>query len=160
VQPANIDETSQKDESAQALVMRLAIEKAQTILIEQPQALVIGSDTLIVCNERILGKPENKTDFLRMMQMLSNKQHQVLTAVACLTDKERLSQCVSTHVEFAQVSKAEAEAYWLTGEPQDKAGGYAIQGIGAQFVKRINGSYSAVVGLPLYETKQMLEALG
>jgi septum formation protein len=159
VQPADIDEQPYSNEKPETLVARLAFEKANTVLSIHPNATVIGSDTIIAFENKAMGKPSDKADFLNMMQTLSGKTHQVLTSVSCLSGDKRIDKLVSSRIEFAVVSLNEAQKYWQTGEPRDKAGGYAIQGIGAQFVKRINGSYSAVVGLPLYETKQMLETL-
>jgi septum formation protein len=159
VQAADIDETPQAQESPKALVHRLAIEKAKKVLSTNKNAIVIGADTLIAIDGKALGKPSSQSDFLAMMEQLAGRSHQVLTSVACVSAEQSLDLVISTDIEFAPLTKAQALAYWQTGEPQDKAGGYAIQGLGAQFVKRINGSYSAVVGLPLYETKQMLETL-
>lgn len=159
VQPANIDETALAGEHAKELVIRLAEHKAQHILNTNPEAIVIGSDTLIECDAAVLGKPESQAHFMHMMKTLSNRQHTVHTAVACLTKDQVLCKMVSSEITFATISEQQALAYWQSGEPQDKAGGYAIQGLGEQFITRINGSYSAVVGLPLYETKHMLETL-
>lgn len=155
---ANIDESVGADESAYELVMRLATVKAQTALSQYPQAIVIGSDTVISKDTQILGKPTDKFDFLSMMQLLSGSEHEVLTGLAVVSKQRTNAIVVTTKVHFASITEKQALKYWQTGEPIDKAGGYAIQGIGAQFVKSIHGSYTSVVGLPLYETKAMLES--
>ena len=157
IQPADIDETAQPNESSHDMVLRLAMGKAKAVLADRPDACVIGSDTVINKNNEVLGKPRDKEDFLRMMALLSDSSHEVLTGVAVLTAKQTQSIVVSTQVHFAHLTAEQAIEYWHTNEPADKEGGYAIQGIGGQFIKSIHGSYSSVVGLPLYETKMMLE---
>ncbi|OUS30577.1 septum formation protein Maf [Thalassotalea sp. 42_200_T64] len=174
--PASIDEIAEPGESAMHFVERMAIEKAQAGLNNlakiNPGDMVLGSDTVVVNAGNILGKPESFEHCLQMLTSLSNKQHQVLTAVAIIKAEQAklikhtdaavseqqavLSTVVSTEVNFKELSPEEIKQYWQTGEPQDKAGGYGIQGIAGKFVKSINGSYSAVVGLPLYETEQLL----
>lgn len=155
----NVDETPLPDEAPAAYVERLARCKAQaglTMLAQRPDVCVLGADTAVVLDGRILGKPENREDALAMLKALSGREHQVLTAVA-VVDRDRCEvRVVSSTVAFRAIGSAEAEAYWDTGEPQDKAGGYAIQGLAAIFVKRVEGSYSAVVGLPLCETAELL----
>jgi septum formation protein len=158
IMAADIDESVGVDEPAPELVMRLATQKAQTALSQFPHAIAIGSDTVISKGKQILGKPTDKLDFLRMMQLLSGGQHEVLTGLAVVSKQRADAIVVTTKVNFAGVSESEALKYWQTKEPIDKAGGYAIQGIGAQFVQSIHGSYTSVVGLPLYETKAMLES--
>jgi septum formation protein len=113
-----------------------------------------------VIAQQILGKPKDFADAQRLLQLLSGKVHQVLTAVAVVKAEISKTVLVTTNVEFKTLSTDEIQQYWLTGEPKDKAGGYGIQGIGGQFVKQISGSYSAVVGLPLYETAQLLTEFG
>lgn len=155
----NVDETPLPDEAPAAYVERLARCKAQaglTMLAQRPDVCVLGADTAVVLDGRILGKPKDREDALAMLQALSGREHQVLTAVA-VVDRDRCEvRVVSSDVSFRAISEAEAEAYWDTGEPHDKAGGYAIQGLAAIFVKRVEGSYSAVVGLPLCETAELL----
>lgn len=165
VQASDIDETVEPAETAYNYVLRLAKQKALHILnllpeAEQANSFVLGSDTSVVFNGQILGKPNNKADCLNMLSLLSNNQHQVLTAIALVSKNSAQGQVITTEVVFKVLTKAEISAYWLTGEPQDKAGSYGIQGIAGQFVKKINGSYSAVVGLPLYETAQLLAKAG
>ncbi|RII75597.1 Maf family protein [Pseudomonas monteilii] len=158
---APIDETPLPDESAPAYVERLARAKAAAGLarVEGP-AVVLGADTAVVLDGRILGKPESREDALAMLADLSGREHQVLTAVA-ITDGQRVqSLCVTSQVRFRAISDDEAQRYWASGEPADKAGGYAIQGLGAVFVTGLSGSYSAVVGLPLSETADLLGQFG
>jgi len=158
---APIDETPLPNESAPAYVERLARAKAAAGLacLEGP-AVVLGADTAVVLDGRILGKPENSEDALAMLADLSGREHQVLTAVA-LSDGQRVhSLCVTSKVRFRAISAEEAQRYWASGEPADKAGGYAIQGLGAVFVTGLSGSYSAVVGLPLSETAELLGQFG
>ena len=123
-------------------------------------AVVLGADTAVVLDGRILGKPESREDALAMLADLSGREHQVLTAVA-LSDGQRVqSLCVTSKVRFRAISADEAQRYWASGEPADKAGGYAIQGLGAVLVTGLSGSYSAVVGLPLSETADLLGQFG
>lgn len=158
---APIDETPQVDEAAQAYVERLAQAKAVAgfSLLDAP-GVVLGADTAVVLDGQILGKPENREHALAMLGDLSKREHQVLTAVAVTDGTRSLSLCVATKVRFRTISFDEACRYWDSGEPLDKAGGYAIQGLGAVFVSAIEGSYSAVVGLPLSETAELLEQFG
>lgn len=161
VQASDIDESIVPQESPADYVLRLAFEKAQKIFLSLPNtakksAVVIGSDTSVVINNIILGKPEEVKDCVKTLSLLSGQEHQVLTAIAVVSDKKTKTQLVTTKVFFKALTLAEIKAYWKTGEPQDKAGSYAIQGVAGQFVKAIHGSYSAVVGLPLYETAELL----
>jgi septum formation protein len=158
---APIDESPLPDESAPAYVERLARAKACAGLacVEGP-AVVLGADTAVVLDGRILGKPENREDALAMLADLSGREHQVLTAVALSDGLRAQSLCVTSNVRFRAISADEAQRYWASGEPVDKAGGYAIQGLGAVFVTGLSGSYSAVVGLPLSETAELLGTFG
>ncbi|WP_028775044.1 Maf family protein [Shewanella waksmanii] len=155
---ADIDETIQPGEGAAAFVARLAQEKALAgyELTAQESAVVIGSDTIVVLAEEVLGKPKDSEDAKRMLASLSGNQHQVMTAVAVTDGKQTQHVVVTTLVTFSQLSSADIAAYVATKEPMDKAGAYGIQGLGGSFVARIEGSYSAVVGLPLVETRQLL----
>lgn len=157
--PSDVDETPKQGESAAAYVKRLAVAKA---LAAAPKTLlpVLGSDTAVVVDGTILGKPVNADDAAAMLRQLSDRTHQVLTAVAVTGPKGVLCCCVTTDVKMRQITAQEISDYWLTGEPADKAGGYAIQGLAAIFVEEIKGSHSAVVGLPLYETAQLLGQQG
>jgi len=161
VTTAPIDETPLPGESAEAYVERLALAKAEAGLANLAgPAVVLGADTAVVLDGRILGKPENREHALAMLAELAGREHQVLTAVALSDGSRSLSLCVSSNVRFRPISTAEAQRYWISGEPADKAGGYAIQGLGAVFVTGLEGSYSAVVGLPLSETADMLAQFG
>jgi septum formation protein len=158
-QIAPIDENALPGESPITYVERLARAKAQAglaALAETADVVVLGADTAVVLDGRILGKPVDRDDALATLNALSGRSHQVLTAVA-LVSRERLeSRVVTSQVTFRPLSQAEIEAYWASGEPQDKAGCYGIQGLAAVFVSQLLGSYSAVVGLPLCETAALL----
>lgn len=165
VAPAAIDETVFTGEAPSDYVLRLAREKASKVFAEQPQSLqeslvCLGSDTSVVFGAEILGKPESYEQSAAMLRMLSGCTHQVMTGVALVGLLGVQEALVTTDVVFREISDAEIEAYWASGEPQDKAGSYGIQGLGAVFVDHIQGSYSAVVGLPLAETAQLLRAAG
>lgn len=160
--PVSIDETPLPAETPETYVQRLAREKALAglALLEDPQAYVLGADTTVVLDGQILGKPADKADGLAMLQALSGREHQVLTAVALANSADCVVRLVSSQVQFRAIPASEAERYWASGEPVDKAGGYAIQGLGAVFVSGLQGSYSGVVGLPLCKTAQLLDAFG
>jgi septum formation protein len=121
---------------------------------------VLGADTAVVAGGVILGKPADCADAERMLALLSARTHEVLTAVALAADDGVLSHLSRSEVSFREITPAEARDYWNTGEGRDKAGGYAIQGYGAVFVSGLRGSYSGVMGLPLYETAQLLRSAG
>ncbi|MFT7006482.1 MAG: septum formation protein [Colwellia sp.] len=167
---ADIDESVCDHENAKDYVLRLAQEKALAIFHslaqeQKKQSLVLGADTCVVIDGIILGKPANEAECIETLLRLANNQHQVLTAIAVAgysaVDTTNVhSKIVETQVQFKALTLSEIKRYWQTGEPCDKAGSYAIQGLGGQFVTTINGSYSAVVGLPLYETAQLLAKLG
>jgi septum formation protein len=161
---ADIDERCLAGESIEACVVRLARSKAlqvQRQLAEidaAPKAPlpVLGADTVVVIDDTLLGKPRDRADALEMLQRLSGRSHQVLSAVA-LASAIGLRHCLSrSEVRFRALSAREREAYWDSGEPLGKAGAYAIQGLGAIFIQSLNGSYSGVMGLPLFETAQLL----
>jgi len=159
--PADIDESVLLSEAPEQYVARLALEKASIIAQQNSHDFVVlGSDTSVVFGEHILGKPESLSDCLAILNMLSGNTHQVITAIAAIQGERSEVVVVSTEVDFKILDEEEIKRYWQTGEPQDKAGAYGIQGIAGQFVKQIRGSYSAVVGLPLYETAQLLSAFG
>ncbi|TVU87911.1 Maf family protein [Vreelandella titanicae] len=155
VYPCDIDEAPLVGESAQAYVQRLAMAKAEAA-VPFTDLPTLGSDTAVVVDGRILGKPANAGEGAEMLGLLSGRCHQVLTAVAVSGPAGMLSCCVATQVTMREISADEIAAYWCTGEPADKAGGYAIQGLASIFVKQIQGSHSAVVGLPLFETTHLL----
>lgn len=156
VTSADIDETPMQNEKPECLVERLAKSKAKVIAEQYQTHIVIGSDTIVVANDTILGKPKSFKHFSSMMSLLSGKEHTVLTALCVVHQAHEKTCIVRTQVEMADLTEHDILDYWQTGEPTDKAGGYAIQGIGGQFVKRIEGSHSSVIGLPLYETKTLL----
>jgi septum formation protein len=159
-----IDETPLAGESPDTYALRMAEQKSlegwrHSAHIET-RSLVLGADTAVVARGSILGKPEDQQDSRRMLGLLSANEHTVLTAIAVTDGVTVASKLVTTTVGFCPLSSQKMDWYWHTGEPRDKAGSYAIQGLGGQFVTRINGSYSAVVGLPLFETHQLLMQMG
>ncbi|MCV2885772.1 Maf-like protein [Aestuariibacter sp. AA17] len=159
--PVDIDETPFQNESAISLVKRLSLTKARVGFKQADVNLpTLGSDTVVVYAGHILGKPRDFDDSKRMLSLLSGNTHQVLTSVAVVTNDNAVEKTVITDVTFKSLSEKEIAWYWQTGEPQDKAGSYGIQGLAGQFVTEIRGSYSAVVGLPLYETRQLLNEVG
>jgi septum formation protein len=158
VRPASVVEVRQGGESPAAYALRLAQAKARAF---GPQARpVLGADTDVVVDDDILGKPRDRDDALAMLARLADREHEVYSAVAVVEGARCESALAVTRVRFGPVSPAQAAAYWAGGEPIDKAGAYAIQGCGALFVREIHGSYSGVVGLPLYETAHLLARFG
>ncbi|MEH6365729.1 Maf family protein [Pseudomonas marincola] len=155
---APVDETPFAGELPCDYVQRLALAKAQAALASLPEgdAVVLGADTAVVLGQQILGKPLDRDDALATLRSLSGREHQVLSAVAVVSAQRSDVRVVSTAVTFRALSDAEIEAYWATGEPCDKAGSYGIQGLAGVFVTQLQGSYSAVVGLPLCETAELL----
>lgn len=162
VLPQAIDETPQSGESATELSLRLAHEKAQSALADAGDdgALVLGSDTVVDVDDTLLGKPVNGEDAVRMLLQLSGRIHRVCTVVSVASRESSASRLSETRVQFREITDSEAHTYWTTGEPKGKAGGYAIQGRGAVFVESISGSYSGVMGLPLFETAALLAEFG
>ncbi|WP_444677272.1 Maf family protein [Halomonas sp. E19] len=159
VRPVDIDETPRAGEPAEAYVSRLAREKA--LAGAQDAALpVLGADTAVILDGHILGKPRDEAHAAAMLGALAGRSHEVLTAVAVSGPAGLREACVATRVTLRAIAPHEIAAYWATGEPADKAGGYAIQGLAAIFVERIEGSHSAVVGLPLFETAALLAQQG
>ena len=164
----DIDETAKNNEPAEKYVVRLANEKALAgwNIEKHPQKPVLGSDTAVVINGEILGKPENNDDARRMLQLLSGKTHQVMTAVTLASKSQNASEPELTgvlsvsDVTFKTLSWDEITSYVNTGECDDKAGAYAIQGLAAAFITYLSGSYSGVMGLPLYETTELLNNAG
>ncbi len=157
--PADVDERVLAGEGAADFVERVAITKAQAVHASYPDSPVLGADTAVVLDHRILGKPRDRADAIDMLLTLSGRTHEVLTGVALVSDTTRYALNVS-RVSFRELSAAEAEAYWASGEPADKAGGYAVQGLAAAFIERIEGSYSGIMGLPLFETVNLLKQAG
>ena len=157
IQPADIDETPRVEEAPLPHVIRLARSKAQAI---ESKDRVLAADTIVVLGQQILGKPRDFEEFCDMMRALSGQTHQVHTAW-CLRHDQALTEGVgSTSVTFATLSAPQILAYWNSGEPQDKAGGYGIQGMGGLFVERIEGDFNNVVGLPLREVAFALAKSG
>ena len=157
---AHVDERQLPAEPPPDYVARLARLKATTVR-ERGEALpVLAADTTVVLEGAVYGKPSGRADGLAMLGALAGKTHQVLTAVALATEGSVTLRVNCSFVGFRNIERAEMEAYWETGEPRDKAGGYAIQGYGAVFVTALSGSYSGVMGLPLLETAELLRAAG
>lgn len=161
--PVDLDERILEGEAPMAYVRRLAIAKAEALwsrLGEHEKHPVLGADTAVVLGNEVLGKPRDEADGLRMLQRLSARTHQVHTAVALRHAQGCESRLSVSEVTFRALSGMEMSAYWRSGEPADKAGGYAVQGMAAVFIERIAGSYSGIVGLPLYETGELLHMIG
>jgi len=155
----DVPEIALPGEVPEVFALRLAVAKARAgraVAGNDPRP-VLGADTVVVAQGRILGKPRDRDDFLRMMSLLSGHTHQVMTAVARVdAEGDESSRLSVSHVTFRPLSEVEISAYWESREPADKAGGYAIQGLAAVFIERVEGSYSGVMGLPLYETAELL----
>lgn len=159
---APVEEVALPHESPPSYVRRIAIEKALAGFnkVAGKEIWVIGGDTAVELNGKVFGKPKNEADASRMLSVLSGATHRVLSAVAVVYDGQVFSELNQTLVTFRSISPEEIQDYWQTGEPQGKAGSYAIQGLGARFIEKIEGSYSGVMGLPLYELDQLLAASG
>ncbi len=153
----DVDETVQMNERAEQYVVRLSIDKAMAGWHRVGHGVVIGADTAVVIDGTILGKPKDRDDFFQMFSMLAGHTHQVMSGVALVGGDERMIHrlCVS-HVTFRQMSPSEIESYWQSGEPTDKAGGYGIQGMAAAYIRHLDGSYSGVMGLPLFELMELM----
>lgn len=160
VSPAGIDESVRPGEHAKVYAARLARTKAEAPREAPADAVVLAADTVVTLGGEIFGKPENQADFRRMMGRLSGATHEVITAVAVRSSSATLEAQVSTRVTMRALTAAELDWYWASGEPTDKAGGYALQGIAGAFVTRVDGSHSNVIGLPLVETISLLEQAG
>ena len=160
VMPSRIDEEARENEAPPDYVRRMAEEKAASVAGLVPGRIVLGADTDVIMQSRILGKPRDKADFLEMFNLLSGRTHQVITAVSVVHGEQYWLKTSISDVTFREVSEEEMLAYWQTGEPCDKAGGYAIQGQAARFICSISGSYSGIMGLPLYETSELLSCAG
>lgn len=157
---ADIDETPLKGELPHLHARRLAREKAEVVAAANPDAMVLGADTVVACGRRILPKTETAEEARRCLTLLSGRAHRVYTAVSLITPSRANHRLSETRVAFKRLSAEEIAAYLDSGEWQGKAGGYAIQGHAALFVRRLIGSHSAVVGLPLFETGQLLAGAG
>jgi len=161
VHAAEIDEIAFAGEEPKQFVRRMAEEKTASVTaFYDIESVVIGADTVVVSGDQIFGKPTSYDDALAMLSSLSGKRHKVLTAV-CVSRVRAHSTCiVESSVRFRELTSAEIAAYWQTKEPLDKAGAYAIQGMAAMFIEEIQGSYSGIMGLPLYEVARLLAAVG
>ncbi|MCY9829096.1 Maf family protein [Vibrio chagasii] len=180
----DVEECKHAQETAEEYVKRLSLDKAlaalsllatnpsekqhvapssDTVVVSSDvisldsEIVVLGSDTVVVSQGQVLEKPADFSDSKRMLTQLANGRHQVMTAVSVVSQEKQKTEIVITDVWFKPLSEKEIEQYWQTGEPCDKAGSYGIQGLGGRFVTRIEGSYYAVVGLPLFETDQLLQ---
>jgi len=154
-----VDETPRPGEKADDLVCRLAAAKARAGL-QLPRARnapVVAADTAVALGAELFGKPADEADAVRMLSRLGGRTHEVWTAVAIVDAKRERVELSRSEVSFRTIDADEAIAYWRTGEPADKAGGYGIQGLGALFISALKGSYSGVMGLPLFETARLLE---
>jgi len=154
----DIDEQPLDGEAPADCVQRLALAKAYQVT--DSELPVLGADTEVVLDGRVLGKPSDRDEALAMLARLSGKTHQVLTAVALVDRRGSQLRLSASEVEFRELGAAECARYWDSGEPRGKAGAYAIQGLGAVFVRSLRGSYSGVMGLPLFETAALLDAAG
>lgn len=157
---AHIDEAVHAGESPHDYVQRMARSKAMEVWKEHSSLPVLGADTTVVLDGATLGKPRDRSDALQMLARLSGRTHEVLTAVALTTLGGTGVRVSVSSVRFRSLSAEECAAYWDTGEPRDKAGAYAIQGRAAVFIESLQGSYSGVMGLPLFETVELLKAAG
>ncbi|MDF2899943.1 MAG: nucleotide-binding protein implicated in inhibition of septum formation [Phenylobacterium sp.] len=161
VEAAEIDETPLKTETPRQTALRLALAKADKVAAAHPDAYVLAADTIVVVGTRILPKVETQAEGRKCLELLSGRAHKVMTAVAVAApDGRAVKRLVETRLHFKRLTPAEIEAYLQDGEGIGKAGGYAIQGKAGAFVMSIQGSYPAVVGLPLYETMNLLTGLG
>jgi septum formation protein len=159
VLPSDVDESIRVAERPESMVLRLAREKAVAVQERRPSSFIVGADTVVVCEEEILGKPASHEEARSMLRRLSGRTHQVLTGVCLLHLDGLLVECPTTNVTFRRLSEPEIESYLQSEEPFDKAGAYAIQGLGARFIDRIDGCYFNVVGLPVSRLYQMMKRL-
>ena len=161
IDPADIDEIVQPGELPPSNAMRLAEEKARAVMPRHPGAFILAADTVVACGRRILPKPADPATARSCLELLSGRRHRVHSGIAVVDPNERLTlRRVDSHVAFKRLSEAEIAAYLRSGEWQGKAGGYAIQGRAAALIRWVSGSYSNVVGLPLFETAQLLSGRG
>jgi septum formation protein len=161
VMVADIDESRNQNESANDYVLRLSREKAQKVQSQintgqNHQSAILAADTIVAYRDDVFSKPSNFQDAKRIWQTLSGRQHRVCTAVTLMVGDHQDSIISVTEVEFIPIKESQMQAYWATSEPKDKAGAYAIQGDASAWVKAIHGSYSNVVGLPLFEVNNLL----
>ncbi len=158
-----VDEAVHDDETPEVFVVRLALEKARAGLGLRPSGSdrpVLGADTAVVIEDEVLGKPRSQSEASAMLQRLAGRSHRVLTGVALVDDSYEATRLSLSTVTFRPLLAGEIDAYWRSGEPADKAGGYAIQGCGGVFIEQLEGSYSGVMGLPMFETHDLLADFG
>lgn len=160
ISSSEVDESFAPELPPEEIVVGLAIRKAKVIANQHPDSFVIGADTIVVANGRILGKPADEAEAIDMLSMLSGKTHAVFTGVAILHGETEVHFFEKTEVTFWELTDTEIQAYIKSGEPFDKAGGYGIQGFGSMLVKHISGDYFAVVGLPVSRTVRELQKAG
>ena len=161
VDPADIDETPLRDETPRRHALRLAVEKARAVAPRSPGAIVLAADTVVAVGRRILPKAETPEQAAYCLKLLSGRNHKVLTGVAAIApDGREASRLVETRVQFKHLSNQEQADYLAGGEWNGKAGGYGVQGVAGGFIIDLHGSYTSVVGLPLYETLNLLTGLG
>ncbi|WP_414040518.1 Maf family protein [Acidithiobacillus sp. M4-SHS-6] len=160
VQVADLDETPLAGEAPETLAQRLARSKALAVAAVHPHALILAADTVVALAGQAFGKARDAADAYAMYEKLGGQEHQVFTAIALVQDGQVHAQLHSSTVRLRPMARQEMQAYWASGEPADKAGAYAIQGLGAVFVENLRGSFSGVMGLPLFETAQLLSRHG
>jgi len=160
--PADVPETPADGESAADYTMRVARQKAQAVAatLDEQDAVLLAADTEVVADRRILGKPANAGEAAEMLRLLSGSEHDVLTAVVIRAQGQELSDVVWTRVRFIRLTAEDIDWYVASGEPMGKAGAYGIQGLGARFIDRIEGSWANVVGLPVHRVAELLKSLG
>ena len=159
VRPANVPEQRRPDESPADYVRRLAEEKAFAVTMAADE-VVLGADTVVVVDGEVLEKPCDASDAMRMLGLLSGREHTVITGICLRSETRKIVDIATTRVHFVALTREEMEAYVASGEPMDKAGGYAIQGLAAKFVDHIEGSYSNVMGLPVALVYRCLREIG
>lgn len=155
--PSDADETIPENIECGQSAEYLAVKKALAVAENNSDSLVIGCDTVVICNEKIMGKPSDNNDAYSMLEMLSGKTHTVITGVCLCMNKKSMSFSVRTNVEFYNLTDDEIKNYISSGEPSDKAGAYGIQGAGSLFVKKIDGDFYNVVGLPVAELNRKIK---
>ncbi len=160
VMPVDVDESWRPGETPETYVERVTRAKARAAAARQPGLPILAADTAVVLDHRPLGKPRDQNHGIEMLLALAGRAHQVLSGVMLLHEGHLHYRLSRSEVEFAPLTEAQARAYWNTGEPADKAGGYAVQGKAALFIRRIEGSYSGIMGLPLFETGELLRKAG
>ncbi len=157
--PMDIDESLNEGETLEDKIRLLSRRKAQACLDTHPEAVVIGSDTIVTLDEKILGKPKNREDAKRMLRELSGRTHRVITGLAVISSRRCYTDVSVSEVTFAPLSEKEIEDYAASGECDDKAGAYAVQGLGGKFITRISGDYYAIMGLPLHLVYEQIKQL-